>query len=149
MEKRCYGYAFGLSTESDRSPGAMESRRRCCAGGISAARLSAKQVAAGQEDPWDRCRLLKFCAALRKSAARRMSKTCYRGGPKVRNSGRKSPEAKRIVPPDVGNSKTSPLGEISGTPASATKRLPELSKARPRGVVRPVANGLFTPVGLK
>ena len=35
--------------------------------GISAARLSANQVAAGQEVPRDRCRLLKFCAALQKS----------------------------------------------------------------------------------
>jgi hypothetical protein len=34
--------------------------------GVSAARLSANQVAAGQEVPRDRCRLLKFCAALQK-----------------------------------------------------------------------------------
>src|SRR6266516_4004960 len=57
----------------------------------------------------------------------------YRGGPKVRNSGRKRPEAKRVGgPPPGGNFKTSPLGNSSGTPASATKRLPVLSKARPK-----------------
>src|SRR2546423_1180025 len=70
--------------------------------GISAGRLSANQVAAGQGVPWDRCRLLKFCAALQKSAARRMSKACYRGGPKMRNSGRPKPEAKTIGEPPPG-----------------------------------------------
>jgi len=50
----------------------MERWRRCCPRGISAARVSANQVAAEQEVPWDRCRLLRFCAALQKSAARRM-----------------------------------------------------------------------------
>src|SRR5438552_17648287 len=109
--------------------------------------LSANQVAAGQEVPWDPCRLLKFCAALQKSAARRMSKACYRGGPKVRNSGRPKPEAKTVCePPPGGNFKISPAGIAF---ASATKRLPELSKARPRGVVRPVAKILFTPIGVK
>src|SRR5678816_1043953 len=105
--KSSYGYAFGLSAESDRASHAMGQRRRCCARGISTARLSVNQVAAGQEVPWDRCRLLKFCAALQKSAARRMSKACYRGGPKARNSGRPElKEAKTVgSPPPGGNFK--------------------------------------------
>ena len=38
-----------------------------------------------------------------------MSKACYRGGPKVRNSGRPKPEAKTVgVPPPGGNFKMSP-----------------------------------------
>jgi len=72
---------------------------------------------------------------------------CYRGGPKVRNSGRPKPEAKTIgPPPPAGYSKISPSGIAF---ASATKRLPALSKAKPRGNVSPVAKVLFTPVGLK
>src|SRR6184192_4964874 len=71
---------------------------------------------------------------------------CYRGGPKVRNSGRPKPEAKTVgEPPPGGNFKISPSGIAF---ASATKRLPELSKARPRGKVRPVAKVLSTPVGV-
>src|SRR5262249_18474916 len=73
-----------------------------------------------------------------------LSKACYRGGPKVRNCGRQpQPEAKTSVTPSGVIFKISPPGNDS-----ATKRLPSLSKARPRGVVRPVAKVLFTPVGV-
>src|SRR5262245_41854364 len=66
----------------------------------------------------------------------------YRGGPKVRYSGRPKPEAKTVYElPSGGNFKISP-----GNFASATKRLPELSKAMPRGVSRPVAKVLSAPV---
>ena len=92
--------------------------------------------------------LLKVLRRVAEKIAARRNYLCYRGGPKVRNCGRKRPEAKTSgMPPPEGNFKMSP-GRNSPL-ASATKRLPELSKARPRGVVRPVANGLFTPVGLK
>ena len=72
-----------------------------------------------------------------------MSKACYRGGPKVRNSGRPGLEAKVLCTPPV-NFKIGPF-----VIASATKRLPKLSKARPRGKVRPVAKVLPTPLGVK
>ena len=76
-------------------------------------------------------------------------RSCYRGGPKVRYSGRPKPEAKTVgVPPPGGNSKISPGGISNGVFASVTKRLPELSKAMPRGVVRSVAKVLPTPVGV-
>src|SRR5438094_817417 len=75
--------------------------------------------------------------------------TSLRGGPKVRNCGRPKPEAKTVVTPPGVIFKISPITFVSGRPASATKRLPELSKARPRGVVRPVAKVVFTPIGLK
>src|SRR5438128_8410528 len=70
----------------------------------------------------------------------------YRGGPNVRNCGRLRPEAKTVgEPPPGGNSKMSPSGKSFD---SATNRLPKLSKARPRGLVRPVAKVLSTPVGV-
>src|SRR5262249_7783451 len=74
------------------------------------------------------------------------SKACYRGGPKVRYSGRPKPEAKTFKnEPSGRNSLMSPSGIGF---ASATKRLPELSKAMPRGVVRPVAKVLSAPMGV-
>ena len=70
----------------------------------------------------------------------------YRGGPKVRNCGRLRPEAKTVgVAPQVGNFKISPSGAKF---VSATNRLPELSKAKPRGLVRPVAQVLSAPLGV-
>src|SRR5207253_9949006 len=70
----------------------------------------------------------------------------YRGGPNVRNCGRLRPEAKTVgVPPPGGNSKMSPSGKSFD---SATNRLPKLSKARPRGLLRPVAKVLSTPDGV-
>src|SRR5438132_14352012 len=70
----------------------------------------------------------------------------YRGGPKVRTCGRLRPEAKTVgVPPPGGNFKMSPSGKSFD---SATNRLPELSKAKLRGLVRPVAKVLSTPVGV-
>src|SRR5713101_5509590 len=73
--------------------------------------------------------------------------SCYRGSPKVRYCGRPKPEAKTVgEPPPGGNFKISPSGIAF---ASATKRLPKLSKARPRGNVRPVAKVAPTPLGVK
>src|SRR5437016_2610274 len=70
----------------------------------------------------------------------------YRGGAKVGNCGRLKKEAKTVgEPPPGGNSKMSPSGKSLD---SATNRLPEPSKARPRGLVRPVAKVLSTPVGV-
>jgi len=75
-----------------------------------------------------------------------MSKERYRGGPKVRNRGRSIPEAKVLGgPPPGANSRMSPSGAGLN---SATKRLPEASKARPRGLVRPVAKVLSMPSGV-
>jgi len=84
-----------------------------------------------------RCKMDCSAAQLRES---------YRGDPKVRNSGRPKPEAKTGNSlPSGANSKMSPSGIGF---ASATKRLPELSKAMPRGVVRPVAKVLSMPSGV-
>ena len=49
------------------------------------------------------------------------------------------------VPPQVANFKISPSGAVFD---SATNRLPELSKARPRGFVRPVAQVVSPPLGV-
>jgi hypothetical protein len=53
---------------------------------------------------------LNFAPRCKKSAARRMRKACYRGGPKLRNSGRPElKEAKTVGgPPPGGNFKMSP-----------------------------------------
>src|SRR5262249_49767333 len=61
-------------------------------------------------------------------------------------SGRKSgvgiPEAKRVWLPSGVNFKISPAGW------SAVKRLPLLSKAKPRGAPRSVAKSLSSPLGV-
>ena len=71
--------------------------------------------------------LAQSCAAL----ARLFTCACksrYRGGPKVRYSGRLSPDANTIRWPPVANSKISPPPSRM---VSATKRLPAASKAMP------------------
>jgi hypothetical protein len=88
---------------------------------------------------------VKFRRVAKKIAARR-NYVSYRGGPKVRNSGRPKPDANTgSSTPSWVNSRMSPSGIGF---ASATKRLPELSKAMPRGVVRPVAKVLSMPSGV-
>ena len=88
----------------------------------------------------------KFCAALQKKCSAARCNSCYRGGPKVRNCGRLRPGAKTVgeLPPG-GNFKISPSGAGFD---SATNRLPELSKAKPRGLVSPVAKVLSIPFGV-
>ena len=48
---------------------------------ISAARLSANQVVAGQEVPSDPCGLLKFCAALQKKGSAAHEQGLLSSGP--------------------------------------------------------------------
>ena len=87
--------------------------------------------------------LPKILHRVTKKNAARHSYVSYRGGLKVRNCGRPKPEAKTVgVPPPGGYFKMSPPGARFD---SATKRLPELSKAKPRGLVIPVAKVLSTP----
>src|SRR6266545_4961828 len=50
---------------------------------------------------------------------RRRSKACYRGGPKVRNSGRPKPEAKTVCVPFGANLKIVRSGPKSTTPSAA------------------------------
>src|SRR5262249_35664173 len=90
------------------------------------------------------CRKPRDSRRVANKIAARRNHVSYRGEPKVRYSGESIPEAKWICPPEVGNSRISPSG--AGL-FSATKRLPVPSKAKPCGLVRPVAKVLSVPLG--